>query len=84
MRARGRSPSGDERLVRLTPAGVRLHDAYEPLTARVESDWRRRHGDDLLDAFTAELLARRSGWLAEDARGATADDHAVAPLTAAG
>lgn len=76
----GRSPKGDERLVRLTPSGVRLRDAFIPLVAQIEADWPERYGESTIEELTAELTARRGSWLPTDERGATAEDHAVVQL----
>jgi DNA-binding MarR family transcriptional regulator len=81
-RARGDGAGRGERVVRLTPSGLRLRDTYTPLVGRVEADWRARYGDELLDTLTDELLERRGSWLPLDDRGATPDDHAVVGLTA--
>ena len=79
-----RSPGNGERVVRLSPTGRASETSYAPLVRQIEADWRRRYGDELLDALVAELLERRASWLPLDDRGATPDDHAVIGLTAKG
>ncbi len=44
-------------LLTLTPRGRAMRDAFAPLTARVEAEWRERHGADLIDAVIAALAA---------------------------
>lgn len=38
-----------DEVVRLTPAGRAMRDAYEPLCAQIESQWRERLGSSLID-----------------------------------
>jgi DNA-binding MarR family transcriptional regulator len=45
------------KMVRLTPAGRRAREAWEPRFARVEGDWRERFGDDVIDGLRAALVA---------------------------
>jgi hypothetical protein len=71
-----------ERVVRLSPLGRILRDAYEPLVAQVEAQWRSRHGSSLIDDVLAELLARRAAWLEPSANGSTPDDHLTTRLLA--
>ena len=48
--------SGDRRVARLTPTGVKIRDAYEPTVDDVERSWRKRYGETFTDLVTA--LAR--------------------------
>lgn len=41
---------GPDRVVRLTPRGRAMREAFEPLSRRIEDEWRARHGEALIEA----------------------------------
>jgi hypothetical protein len=45
----------DGAVVHLTPIGRAVRDAYHPLAARIEADWRSRYGDDIVDGVIAAV-----------------------------
>lgn len=51
------TPTRGRKLVRLTPRGKELRDAYRPTAASIEAQWRRRYGDDTITALRTELEA---------------------------
>ena len=49
----------DKKVANLTPIGLRIRDAHEPMLAAAEALWRERYGTDVVDELVAALDAVR-------------------------